>query len=119
MVVDHIAKPGIQRERFDHTWSTNLKALARRENVTCKWSGVVTEVRDSTWDAALLRPYFDTALEAFGPNRIMFGSDWPVCLLRCEYKSWFKTVQALIAPLSASEQAAIMGLTAQRVYGLI
>lgn len=118
MVVDHIAKPRIRGKCFDETWATHMKSLARRENVTCKWSGVVTEVRDPTWDCTLLQPYFDTVLEAFGPERIMFGSDWPVCLLRSDYAQWVRATHSLIAPLSPSEQSEIMGQTAVRVYGL-
>jgi L-fuconolactonase len=119
MVVDHIAKPVIRRDTFDQAWATNIKDLAQREHVTCKLSGMVTEVCDETWDTALLQPYFQTVLSAFGPDRLMFGSDWPVCLLRSEHAQWVDSVRELIAPLSDTEQAKIMGGTAQRVYGLI
>ena len=60
--------------------------------MACKLSGLVTEVRGATWSTALLEPYVETALEAFGPDRLMFGTDWPVCLLRCEYAEWVTTV---------------------------
>ena len=79
-------------------------------------SGLVTEVRDADWDAGLLQPYFDTVLEAFGPKRLLFGSDWPVCLLRSEYDQWLQAVTSMIAPLTAAEQAAIMGENAARIY---
>ncbi len=116
MVVDHIAKPRIRRDAFDQAWAANIRCLAQRKNVTCKLSGMVTEVEGDTWDEALLKPYFETVLEAFGPTRLMFGSDWPVCLMRSSHMTWVETVRSFIAPLSASEQAAIMGGTAERVY---
>jgi L-fuconolactonase len=116
MVLDHIAKPRIHPTTFDHTWAVNIQRLAEREQVSCKLSGMVTEVMDETWTEALLKPYFEVVLEAFGPDRIMFGSDWPVCLLRSTHPQWVQTVASLIATLTASEQAAIMGGTAERVY---
>ncbi len=117
-VVDHIAKPRIQEAGFDEEWAAGIRELARREHVSCKLSGLVTEVRDERWDRELLRPYFDTVLDAFGPDRLMFGSDWPVCLLRSDYVKWVETVQAFVAPLSADEQRAFWGGNAARVYGL-
>ena len=116
MVIDHIAKPRITQDEFDHTWAVNIKRLAEREQVTCKLSGMVTEVQCGTWNEAMLKPYFDVVLEAFGPERIMFGSDWPVCLLQSTYTKWIETVLSFITSLTASEQAAIMGGTAERVY---
>jgi L-fuconolactonase len=117
MVVDHIAKPRIRRNEFDHTWAANIKLLAEREHVSCKLSGMVTEVgKNDQWDEALLKPYFDTVLEAFGPDRLMFGSDWPVCLLKSTHTRWVDTITSLLTPLSSSEQAAIMGGTAERIY---
>ena len=117
-VVDHIAKPTISSLRFDDDWAARIQMLARREHVVCKLSGLPTEVQTLERDIELLRPYFYTVLEAFGPGRLMFGSDWPVCLLATEYSEWVATVQNLIAELSTAEQAQIMGLTASRVYGL-
>lgn len=118
LVLDHIAKPEIHANQFSTTWAKNIRQLAEREHVTCKLSGMVTEVRGGIWDAEMLRPYFDTVLEAFGPQRLMFGSDWPVCLMRSSHQQWVETVNSWIAPLSADEQSAIMGGTAARVYGL-
>ena len=117
-VVDHIAKPTIAADRFDVDWARGLRELAKREHVTCKLSGVVTEVRDDKWTRELIAPYVDTALEAFGPDRLMFGTDWPVCLLRASYVEWTETVAALISRLSKTEQEAIWSGTAKRVYGL-
>ena len=116
MVVDHIAKPSISAGEFRETWAKNITELAKREQVTCKISGMATEVRGGEWDADLLRPYFDTVLEAFGPQRLMFGSDWPVCLMRTSHTRWVEVVKSWIAELSADEQDAIMGGTAERVY---
>jgi L-fuconolactonase len=117
-VLDHIAKPVISRDRIDQPWADHIRELARRDHVTCKFSGVATEVQDADWSTSLIRPYFDTVLEAFGPSRLMFGTDWPVCLLRSGYSQWVETVEELIEDLSSAEQAEIMGLTASRVYGL-
>ena len=116
MVVDHIAKPRIQQDNFDLRWEKNIRLLAERENVSCKLSGMVTEVKGDTWDVELLRPYFDVVLEAFGPDRIMFGSDWPVCLLRTSYLEWIGAVESMISSLSESERTGIMGENAKRFY---
>jgi L-fuconolactonase len=117
-VVDHVAKPAIRSGTFDRVWADGLRRLAARPHVTCKLSGMVTEVRDPGWSPALLQPYVDVALEAFGPERLMFGTDWPVCRLKCEYADWVDAVRGFVAPLSAAEQSAILGGTAQRVYGV-
>ncbi len=117
-VLDHIAKPEIRRDKFDADWAKNLRELARRDNVVCKFSGVATEVRDAAYDLDLIRPYWDTAIEAFGPQRLMFGSDWPVCLLRIEYSQWVAMVGDLAGALSPDEQRWIWGETAVRTYSL-
>jgi L-fuconolactonase len=117
-VVDHIAKPTITAKAFDRVWASRIRELARRQNVACKFSGVVTEVRDPAWSLELIRPYWQTVLEAFGPQRLMFGTDWPVCLLRTSYEQWIAVTRELIADLAPAEQAAIMGDTAARVYGV-
>lgn len=117
LVIDHIAKPCIRQVEFHHTWAANIKRLAEREQVSCKLSGMVTQVGENDhWDEALLKPYFDTVLEAFGPERLMFGSDWPVCLLKSTYARWVNTITSLISSLSSSDQTAIMGRTAERIY---
>jgi len=117
-VIDHIAKPLISAREFDDRWAVQIRELARRDHVTCKLSGVVTEVRDPGWTVELIRPYFETVLDAFEADRLMFGTDWPVCLLRCGYADWVATVRELIHRLSDVEQAQIMGATACRLYGL-
>lgn len=116
LVVDHVAKPVIRRGVFDRAWADNIRRLAERPHVCCKLSGMFTEVRDTRWDLPLLQPYFDTVLEAFGADRLMLGSDWPVCLLGGSYRQWMETVQSFITPLSSSEQSAILGGTAARIY---
>ena len=116
MVVDHIAKPKIRKGEFNDVWAMNMRKLAERDHVFCKLSGMVTEVKDEVWDITLLKPYFDVVLEAFGPNRLMFGSDWPVCLLKSEYLKWLDVMTQLIDPLSFTEKEAIMGGTANAFY---
>lgn len=118
-VIDHIAKPVIAGPTADAIWSDGMKAVAERDNVFCKISGVVTEVTTGLEvTPELMRPYFDLVLEAFGPERLMFGSDWPVCLLRSPYVPWSATVREWIGELSADEQSAILGGTAARAYRL-
>ena len=117
-VLDHIAKPTITPGHFDPHWAEDFRKLAQRENVTCKFSGVTTEVRADLWTIDSIRPYWDTALAAFGPSRLMFGSDWPVCLLKTSYHRWCSTLRTLTAELSESEQAAVWGNTASRIYQL-
>ena len=116
-VLDHIAKPNIKGDGFA-SWNLAIHELARRENVACKLSGMVTEANWQTWSPAQLKPYFDTVLEAFGPSRLMFGSDWPVLTIACSYTRWSETVDAWLAPLSADERAQIQGETATRIYSL-
>jgi L-fuconolactonase len=117
-ILDHIAKPTITAGAFDTTWAQFLLELAKRQNVVCKFSGVLTEVRDAEWNLDLIRPYFETALAAFGPQRLMFGSDWPVCRLRCQYRDWLETCRLLAASLSQTDQAAFFQDNAIRAYGI-
>lgn len=118
MVLDHIAKPTIRAAAFDRAWEKDFRELAKRENITCKFSGVVTEVRDDTWSIDTIRPYWDVAIEAFTPKRLMFGSDWPVCLLKSEHARWVETVKQLAGELSASEQEDIFANNAIKAYNL-
>ena len=98
-VLDHIAKPRI-RDGATTPWRENLHELARRQNVWCKLSGVATEADFTTWTEAQLRPYIDVALEAFGPKRIMFGSDWPVCLAAISYAGWLAIAERAMGGFS-------------------
>jgi L-fuconolactonase len=116
-VIDHMAKPLI-KERTIEPWVRGMRELARRPHVCCKLSGMVTEIGRPHWSIADLRPYVDVVLDAFGPERVLFGSDWPVCLVACGYPCWMEIVQELIAPLSPTERAAILGDNARRVYRL-
>jgi len=116
-ILDHIAKPKIAAGELQ-PWRTQILDLAKRPHVYCKISGMATEANWQTWNPDQLRPYFETVLEAFGPSRLMFGSDWPVCLLACDYQRWKQTVAAWIAPLSPAEQNKIWGETALEAYGL-
>ncbi len=116
-VLDHLAKPRI-KEQLLEPWRTNLKELARRERVFCKVSGLVTETDFVTWNEDQLRPYVETALELFGPARLMFGTDWPVCLVACSYRRWYDAVCSFTSSLSPEERADLFGGTAQRAYGL-
>ncbi|MCA9128520.1 MAG: amidohydrolase family protein [Planctomycetales bacterium] len=117
-VLDHIAKPTITAESFDDQWAADLRELAKRENVACKFSGVVTEVRQGHWSIETIRPYWVVALESFGPRRLMFGSDWPVCLLQTDYVRWVHTVQQLASELSTTEQDQFWRGTALATYKL-
>jgi L-fuconolactonase len=116
-VLDHIAKPRIAAGEPE-PWAANLRELARRPNVSCKLSGMVTEADVATWTPARLQPYFDVVLDAFGPGRLLFGSDWPVCLAGVGYKRWRSVVEDALGGLSADERAAIFGGNALSIYRL-
>ena len=116
-VLDHIAKPLIAADALE-PWATRMKDLGRRENVWCKLSGMVTEADWKAWTPATLKPYLDVAVEAFGPARLLAGSDWPVCLVASGYAQWFEVLRAYFAAFSEAERARVFGGTAIEVYGL-
>jgi len=116
-VLDHIAKPLIRKNELS-PWKENIQELAKRENVSCKISGMVTEADFTNWTPEQLVPYFDVILNAFGPDRLLFGSDWPVCLVATSYKNWADLVRKTISTFSETEQAKIMGENAVRIYGI-
>jgi L-fuconolactonase len=116
-VLDHCAKPPIADGVLE-PWASRIRQLATHENITCKLSGLVTEADWAGWSPQALRPYVDIVVEAFGPQRLMFGSDWPVCLLASSYGRWVATVDELIAHLGDDERAAVTGGTARRFYGI-
>jgi L-fuconolactonase len=116
-VVDHVAKPRI-RDGVVSPWRERIRELGRHPNVFCKLSGMVTEADPRGWTRASLEPYAQAVLEAFGPSRVMFGSDWPVCLAGCGYSQWLATVRELCGTLSAAERDKVLGGTARRAYGL-
>lgn len=117
-VLDHAAKPEIRAAAFPESWEKGIREMAERDNLVCKISGLVTEVRDASWDSSLMERYFDTLLEAFGPQRLMFGSDWPVCLLSSEYARWKDCITQHLSKLSQDEQQAIHTQTATQFYSL-
>jgi L-fuconolactonase len=119
-VLDHLAKPRVRDGAATalEPWRRDLKALARHANVSCKLSGLVTEAAWQAWRQADFTPYLEVALDAFGPDRLMFGSDWPVCLLAAEHADVAGIVMDFIGPLTAAERQAILGKTATRFYGL-
>ena len=116
-VLDHIAKPRIA-EGLLEPWAANMRELARRPNVCCKLSGMVTEADLRGWSEADLQPYLEITLEAFGPARLMFGSDWPVCTAAASYDRWLGVARSFLSRLSADEQAMLLGGTACAAYDL-
>ena len=116
-VLDHIGKPRIAAGERE-PWHTQIRELARRPNVSCKLSGMVTEADPRNWKDDLLRPYADVVLDAFGPNRVMIGTDWPVLTAGCSYAGWWQLVEHWISALSSAEQAQILGATATAIYDL-
>jgi L-fuconolactonase len=117
MVVDHLAKPRI-KDRQITDWLADLRAAAAFPNVYCKMSGLITEADWRTWTAADLKPYVQSALEAFGPKRCMFGSDWPVCELAGTYQQVYEALIEALGPISADEKRQIFGATAAEFYNL-
>ena len=116
-ILDHIAKPRI-KERVLSPWRENMLELAKRPNVYCKISGMLTEADWKKWSAADLAPYFDTTLQAFGPKRLMLGSDWPVMLVAGKYKQWVEMVKQVVSRYSAAEQDRILSKNAVEAYKL-
>jgi L-fuconolactonase len=116
-VIDHLAKPPIATGPPE-PWRERIAAFADLQHVSCKVSGLVTEADWSTWAAADLQPYVDHAIDVFGPDRLIFGSDWPVCLLAASYEVVVEAALTTLGALDVLEQAAVMGANATRVYGL-
>ena len=116
-VVDHLAKPPIAAGSLE-PWSTLIGGFATLDNVACKVSGLVTEADWATWRVQDLRPYVDLALEVFGADRLLFGSDWPVCLLAAGYGEVLDAARQVTARLSPSERAAFFAGNALATYRL-
>lgn len=116
-VLDHLGKPALARGDL-HEWASDLRALARQPNVSAKLSGLATEADWSSWTPQDLRPAVSHAVDVFGPDRLMFGSDWPVCLLATTYQRWIDTLSGLLADCDEQQRDAIWRRTAQRVYRL-
>lgn len=117
LVIDHLSKPRI-REGVLEPWRTQLRAAAEFPNVYCKLSGMITEADWSNWRAVDLRPYVEEAIEAFGVERCMFGSDWPVCELAGEYSEVLSSLVSALGGLTPTENARIFGGTAAEFYSL-
>lgn len=116
-VIDHLAKPIIKQNEFDN-WAKGISQFASLEHVYCKLSGFTTEADWSHWDTNTFTRYFDFALETFGSKRLMYGSDWPVCLLAASYSRQFNVVQNYVSKLSLNEKQQIMGDNAVNFYNL-
>lgn len=117
LVVDHLAKPRIAEQGWDD-WASPIRELSRNDQVFCKLSGMITEAAWRDWRHDDLKPYIDHVVDCFGPSRLMFGSDWPVCLLAGSYSQVVDAVTVNLAGLSDTERNAILGVTATRFYGL-
>jgi L-fuconolactonase len=116
-VVDHLAKPRAKYNAIS-PWREHLLELAKRPNVYCKISGLATEADHGKWTKAQLEPYIHVVLEAFGPRRVMFGSDWPVCLLAISYQRWVGLVSEEVSKLSTDEQSSFWAGAATEAYKL-
>jgi L-fuconolactonase len=118
LVLDHAGKPAIAAGGYE-PWAAFLSAIAKRPNVFCKLSGLVTEADWTTWTVDDLKPYAAHVLTSFGPDRVMFGSDWPVCELAGTYDQVHEAAQAFVADLSTSDQAEVFAGTATRAYPIV
>ena len=116
-VIDHVAKPYIKDGKIDE-WKTGMEKIAQHQNVYCKISGMVTEADWKNWTADQLKPYMDVVVNSFGIDRIMYGSDWPVCLVASSYKRWLQTVKNYFASYSEEEQEKVFSSNAIKFYNL-
>jgi L-fuconolactonase len=119
-IIDHLAKPEIHRGRIEPAWLAGITELAKRENITgIKFSGLATECRDPEIHEPTLRNYFHETLRLFGPHRLMYGSDWPVSLLRQpDYLTWAEMAKRIASDLTENERAAFLSGNAARIYNL-
>ena len=115
LVIDHIGKPNIRAGQFDD-WSAAMAAAAEFPQMMCKLSGMITEADPQNWTPSDLNPYVNRALELFGLDRVMFGSDWPVCLLAGSYAQVFQALQKCLEGLTEGEKARVMGQNAREFY---
>jgi L-fuconolactonase len=116
-VVDHLAKPAMRAKHMAF-WARGMRVLAANPNVYCKASGLVTEADWKSWRADEFTPYLDVVFEAFGPDRVMFGSDWPVCLLAATYAQVTQLIEDYVRVLPGADQEKVFGGNAMRFYGL-
>lgn len=117
MVIDHIAKPKIGKKEI-RQWKEDLKAIAAYPHIYCKISGMVTEAVWKKWTYEDFVPYIDTVMELFGPDRVLYGSDWPVCTLSASYADTYGIVARYFEQMTAAEQEKFFGGNATAVYGL-
>ncbi len=114
-ILDHFGKPPVKKGELE-PWHSQLREFAKLPNVTCKVSGLTTEADWECWTAVDLKPYFDTVLESFGADRVIFAGDWPVCTLATEYQRWVSTVAELTSSLSAEDAVKLFRSNAERIY---
>lgn len=114
-IIDHIAKPAIAKQDIND-WSKLMRSIAKHENVYCKLSGMVTEADYKNWTYDQIAPYIEVVLESFGTSRLVYGSDWPVCLVAASYEEQFGVVQKAIEKLPPAEKKKILGENAIRFY---
>ncbi|MEM9678810.1 MAG: amidohydrolase family protein, partial [Bacteroidota bacterium] len=115
LIIDHIGKPDIKNKSFSD-WSAYMKQISSFDHVYVKLSGMVTEADWYNWETEDIKPYIDFCLDNVGPSRLMFGSDWPVCLLAGSYDRITKSIERCLAELSLDEQNQVMGKTASQFY---
>ena len=116
-ILDHISKPNIS-DSMDELWKSNIVELAKNQNVCCKLSGLVTETKNYIFSDNDFKPYIDVIFKSFGPNRILFGSDWPVCLLAANYKKVFDLIFDYLDNYSIETKAKVFGQNAIKIYNL-
>ena len=116
-VLNHLGKPKIG-QTIDDAWVQGIQTLGKYENVVCKISGMVTETENFKWQQELFCDYLNIVVEAFGMDRLLFGSDWPVCLVAAEYSDVLNIIKSYFQSFSALEQSKIFGLNAKRIYKL-
>jgi len=116
-VLDHLAKPSIKSGDIDF-WAQGIRRLAEFPNLFCKLSGLVTEADWQHWEPEQIVPFLDIAFEAFGPDRLMFGSDWPVCLVAASYARWVEVVKTYLLGQEPEYRDSVLGGNAQRFWGL-
>jgi len=114
-ILDHIAKPNIS-ESISYQWKVNITALSKFENVSCKLSGMVTEAKNFIFKNQDFTPFLDHVFTSFGPNRLLFGSDWPVCLLAADYKKVLSIIKNYLDKYSTETKAQVLGSNAMKIY---
>ena len=117
LVIDHIAKPDILNDSWDG-WADSMAALAKHPNVYCKISGMVTEANWNNWTSEIFEPYISLVLQEFGPERLMFGSDWPVCTVAASYPDVIEIVRLALSREYAGAEEYVFGATAKQFYKL-